>query len=71
MMVSISEAELTALRRDAARFRAEQDRAWAGWPEYSIVTHSNEGRQLNKDVFMAWRAAAIDAKVVDQETILT
>lgn len=62
MPVPYSIEELAALERDADRFRAEQERAWGGWPEYTVYSFYSEfNRSPEREEFLEARARWIDS----------
>lgn len=56
--------EMTEQARNAQRFLFEQNRAWAGLPEYTISTHFGNDGVLEEGEFKAARAAHIDAQIL-------
>ncbi len=56
-----SQAEASAMER---RFLFEQDRAWAGLPEYTVSTHFGNNGKLEEQAFKEARIAHIDAQIL-------
>lgn len=64
-MATIPDEELAQLRLDAARFQAEQHRAWLGLPEYTVATdYQNDNDPKDEAGFKARRAAHIDSTFI-------